>query len=69
VIAAHARAIALGHQRQSCRNGEGNLMVTRLRAFKTNENVKITVGAICAVVTVGLLAAIALAFLWVPPPP
>jgi hypothetical protein len=37
-----------------------------LRAFMKNENVKITAGAICAVVTVGLFATIAMAILWTP---
>ncbi len=40
-----------------------------MRDYTTKEKFKITAGAICAVVTVGLLAAIALAFLWTPPPP
>ena len=40
-----------------------------MRDSTTKEKFKITAGAICAVVTVGLLAAIALAFLWTPPPP
>ena len=40
-----------------------------MREYTTKEKCKITAGAICAVVTVGLLAAIALAFLWTPPPP
>jgi hypothetical protein len=34
-----------------------------------NEKAKITAGAITAVLIVGLLAVIALAFLWTPPPP
>ena len=36
--------------------------------YTTNEKLKVTAGAICAVVTVALLAAIALGFLWMPPP-
>jgi len=32
------------------------------------QNLKMAVGAIAAVVTVGLLAAIALGFLWIPSP-
>jgi hypothetical protein len=39
-----------------------------MRDYTTKEKLKITAGAISAVVTVGLLAAIALAFLWTPPP-
>jgi hypothetical protein len=39
-----------------------------MRDYTTKEKLKITVGAISAVVTVGLLAVIALAFLWTPPP-
>jgi hypothetical protein len=38
-----------------------------MRDYTTKEKLKITVGAISAVVTVGLLAVIA-AFLWTPPP-
>jgi hypothetical protein len=34
-----------------------------------NEKAKITAGAVAAVVTVGLLAVIAMAFLWTPPSP
>ena len=39
-----------------------------MRDYTTKEKVKITTGAISAVITVGLLAAIALALLWSPPP-
>jgi hypothetical protein len=39
-----------------------------MRAYKKKEKAKITAGAISAIVAVALLAAIALAFLWMPPP-
>jgi hypothetical protein len=39
-----------------------------MRDYTTKEKAKITAGAISAVVIVGLLAMIALAFLWTPPP-
>jgi hypothetical protein len=39
-----------------------------VRDYTTNEKLKITAGAISAVVIVGLLAVVALAFLWTPPP-
>lgn len=47
----------------------GRQLRRSMRDYTTKEKVKITVGAISAVVTVGLLAAIALGFLWMPPPP
>jgi hypothetical protein len=37
--------------------------------YTKKEKAKITAGAISAVVIVGLLAVVALAFLWTPPPP
>jgi hypothetical protein len=39
-----------------------------MRDYTTKEKAKITAGAISAVVIVGLLAMIALVFLWTPPP-
>lgn len=39
-----------------------------MRDYTKQEKAKITAGAICAIVTVGLLAAVALSFLWMPPP-
>jgi hypothetical protein len=38
------------------------------RPYTSKEQAKITVGAVAAVVIVGLLFVIALAFLWTPPP-
>jgi hypothetical protein len=38
------------------------------RAYTPKERAKITAGAVAAVVIVGLLLVIALAFLWTPPP-
>ena len=40
-----------------------------MRDYTKQEKAKIIAGVICAVVTVGLLAAVALGFLWMPPPP
>ncbi len=39
-----------------------------MRDYTTKDKAKITAGAISAVVIVGLLAVIALGFLWTPPP-
>jgi hypothetical protein len=39
-----------------------------MRAYMKKEKAEITAGAIFAIVTVVLLVAIALAFLWMPPP-
>ncbi len=36
--------------------------------YTTNENLKLIAGMVSALVTVGLIAAIAMAFLWMPPP-
>jgi hypothetical protein len=38
------------------------------RAYSSKERAKITAGAVAAIVIVGLLFVIALAFLWTPPP-
>ena len=38
------------------------------RTYTSRERAKITAGAVAAVVIVGLLSVIALAFLWTPPP-
>ncbi len=38
-----------------------------MRAYTRREKVKITAGAVAAIVTVAFLAVIALAFLWMPP--
>jgi len=34
----------------------------------SRENAKVTAGAVAAIVIVGLMAVVALAFLWTPPP-
>jgi hypothetical protein len=39
-----------------------------MQDYTKKEKVRITAGAISAVVIVGFLAVVALAFLWIPPP-
>jgi hypothetical protein len=40
----------------------------RMQDYTNREKARITAGAITAIVIVGLMAVIALAFLWMPPP-